>query len=440
LNSPIYWESTANEEEYLPPIGLGYIATSLHESGINVELIDSVKFRLGVNEIISLMKEKAPEYIGINIFTQNYEIVKYIIENYHKSSTVVLGGQVVKNIYSDVLNWNIENELVLIIGEGELILPSVITKTCKDKPIYANSNKKIYVVNKNSAYFPADLSCVRLNREFLRDETIRNHYGLIEAFIIASRGCIYNCAFCGGARSLNQNILIRIRNPQDIIAEIQEILMVYPDVNCIRVLDDLFLRSRTSISDAINIFNKFENIVWRGMAHALSFVKSLDMMDDLKESGCRELFIGIESGSERIREKIHKEGTVDHVISVVSAILNAGIDVKGYFMYGFPSETIEDFDMTYSLAAELKKISANTQGNFRCSVFQFRPYHGTQLYAEILGSGRDIDSINANESLNLLHRRSQFNFQSGNYSEADIETLNRYILKTQKLSEENPND
>jgi radical SAM superfamily enzyme YgiQ (UPF0313 family) len=176
------------------------------------------------------------------------------------------------------------------------------------------------------------------------------------------------------------------------------------------------------------------------MAHALSFVKSLDMMDDLKESGCRELFIGIESGSERIREKIHKEGTVDHVISVVSAILNAGIDVKGYFMYGFPSETIEDFDMTYSLAAELKKISANTQGNFRCSVFQFRPYHGTQLYAEILGSGRDIDSINANESLNLLHRRSQFNFQSGNYSEADIETLNRYILKTQKLSEENPND
>ncbi|PKM78434.1 MAG: hypothetical protein CVU90_02745 [Firmicutes bacterium HGW-Firmicutes-15] len=105
-------------------------------------------------------------------------------------------------------------------------------------------------------------------------------------------------------------------------------------------------------------------------------------------------------------------------------------------MYGFPNETLEDFDMTYSLAEELKSISDHTQGNFRCSVFQFRPYHGTQLYAEIIQNGRIIDSIKANEIINQLPGRSQFNFQSGNYSQVDYETLNRYILKTQNLSGE----
>ncbi|MDD4297159.1 MAG: cobalamin-dependent protein [Ruminiclostridium sp.] len=437
LNSPIYWESTAEDEEYLAPIGLGYIATHLHESGVDVEVIDCVKLRLGVKDIIKLIEEKSPEHIGINIFTQNYEIVKYILENCYKSSTLFLGGQVVKSIYKDVLEWEIRNKMVLIIGEGELILPAIITNTCKDKPFYANSNKTVYVVNQDSAYFPADLACIRLNRKFLQDEIITNHYSLTEASIITSRGCLYDCAFCGGARGLNRDITTRIRESQDIVAEIQEIRMMYPDVNCIRVLDDLFLRNRTSIINAIDIFNRFQNLFWRGMAHVLSVIKSLDMLDALKNSGFKEIFIGIESGSGRIRTKINKAGTVEQVISVVEAILNAGIDVKGYFIYGFPSESAEDFDMTYSLAAELKNISNNAQGNFRCSVFQFRPYHGTKLYAEILESGRIMDTVKANEAINQLPRRTQFSFQSGNYSQADNEMLNRYILKTQKLSEGN---
>lgn len=435
LNSPIYWESKNVDEAYLPPIGLGYIATSLHESGIDVEIVDCVKLRIGVKDIIKLIEEKSPEYVGINIFTQNYELVKYILENCYKPCTLFLGGQIVKSIYPDVLEWNIKNKLVMIIGEAELILPSIITGTCKEKPFYVKDNKVVYIVNKDSVYFPADLACIRLDRSFLSNEILENHYGLIEASVITSRGCLYDCAFCGGARSVNDNSYVRVRKSQDIIDEIQVIRIMYPDVNCIRVLDDLFLRNRKSIKNAIDIFNRFENLYWRGMAHVLSFINSFDVLDELKKSGCKELFIGIESGSEKIREKIKKIGTVEQVISVVRMLLNAGIDVKGYFIYGFPGERLEDFDKTYSLAVELKNISKSTEGNFRCSVFQFRPYHGTQLYAEILESGQIIGSIKGNEAINQISGRSQFNFQSGNYSKVDDETLNAYILKTQRLSQ-----
>lgn len=294
LNSPIYWEPTVGKEKYLPPIGLGYIATCLYESGIDVEIIDCVKLRLGVNDIVKIIEEKSPVYIGINIFTQNCELVKYILENCHNDSTIFLGGQVVKSIYTDILEWEIASELVLIIGEGELILPAIINNTCKDKPFYINGHKTVYVVNQDYSYFPSNLAKIPLNRKLLKDETLLNHYNLTEASIVTSRGCIYNCAFCGGARSLNRDMALRIRNPQDIIAELQEILELYPDVNCIRVLDDLFLKNKTSVKNAIAIFNRFENLFWRGMAHVLSVIRSLDLLDILKNSGCKELFMGIE--------------------------------------------------------------------------------------------------------------------------------------------------
>lgn len=436
LNSPIYGERSEAEETYLPPLGLGYIASHLHEAGIDVEIIDCVNARLGINEIHNLFREKEPEFIGINIFTQNYDIVKNIIENCPVSCTIIIGGQVVKSIYREILQWSVKNELVLIIGEGELILPSILSRRCEEAPVFNGNGKLVYIVDQKSKYFPSDLSFVRLNRAFLHEEIISNHYRQKEAAIITSRGCMYNCAFCGGARSLNHDITIRQRNPKDVMNEISEILELHPDVTCIRVLDDLFLRNAGNMTDAINIFNNFKNLNWRGMAHVLSFMKSFHLLGPLMDSGCRELFLGIESGSERIRKYINKVGSIEQIITVVTAILQAGIDVKGYFIYGFPNETQEDFEATYRLAVKLKKISSNTYGSFRSSVFQFRPYHGTQLYNEIIGSGRKIDAFTINPSINNIKGRSQFNFESGNYSLVSYEVLNRFISNTQQLLEE----
>jgi anaerobic magnesium-protoporphyrin IX monomethyl ester cyclase len=436
LNSPIYSERSEAEETYLPPLGLGYIATQLKKSRVSVEIVDCVKSRYGVEEIHNLLKEKNPDYVGLNIFTQNYDIVRNIVENCPISGTIIIGGQVVKSIYKEIIQWNVNNRLILIIGEGELILPSIVLGKCEESPLFSNKNISVYAVNMNSKYYPIDLSSIHLDRSFLQNEMITNHYGQQEAAIIASRGCIYNCAFCGGARELNRDVSVRRRKSEDIINEINEITTLYPEVSSIRVLDDLFLRNEETIIDATAIFNGFKKLYWRGMAHILSFEKSLYLLDSLKSSGCRELFIGIESGSERIRKYINKAGTVDQIFNVVTAILKAGIDVKGYFIYGFPSETQDDCQATYKLAMDLKKISLKTQGAFRSSVFQFRPYQGTRLYRDIIASGQKIDSIVSNPSINSTQGRTQFNFQSGNYSVVSDNELNNFIIKTQQLTEE----
>lgn len=436
FNSPIFWDATKEKEQYLSPLGLGYIATYLEKAGIDVTIVDCVKERKSVNDIVDFINKTHPDYIGINIFTQNYEMVKYIIESITITCDCFIGGQVVKSIYLDILRWNTQNRLNIIIGEGEFIIPALVSGRCKQIPEQENDQKVVYRVNKNSEYFPKDISNIFLNRKYLENEIIYNHYGEKEIAIITSRGCAFDCAFCGGAKSLNKDIATRIRTEESVITEIREILSAYPDIQSIRVLDDLFLRNGKSIDMTNNIFLKFPHLSWRGMVHVLSLAKDVEKVKKLRRGRCRELFIGIESGSESVRRKINKLGTIDDIITVSKAILESGIDLKGYFIYGFPGETKEDFQKTYELASKIKEISTNTTGTFRTSVFQFRPYHGTQLYNEIVKSTGIIHECEFNQSISKFEGRSQFNFDFGNYSKEKDEILNQYIIKTQELTKE----
>ena len=87
-----------------------------------------------------------------------------------------------------------------------------------------------------------------------------------------------------------------------------------------------------------------------------------------------------------------------------------------------------------SIKMLFKNISKNTKGQFRTSVFQFRTYHVTELYNVLLQKGNTIISVKSNTALNVIEGRSQFNFQSGNYSNIADSLLNEFILKTQLLS------
>ena len=435
FNSPIFWDSTNENEQYLPPLGLGYIATYLARAGINVEVIDCVKGRKSVSEIISIINKSHPEYIGFNIFTQNYEIVKHIFENIETNCVCFIGGQAVKSIYQEILQWNVKNSLNIIIGEGEFIIPQLVMENCIQQPEEQKGQKYVYRVNVDSPYFPKDISDVYLDRKYLGNEIIVNHYGEKEIAIVTSRGCAFDCAFCGGAKSLNRDVTTRIRSEESVIQEIGEALLAYPYIKSVRILDDLFLRSRRSIDMANNIFSHFSQLSWRGMVHVLSLSGAIDKVKELRTGKCKELFMGIESGSETIRKRINKLGDIASILKVSREILQNGIDLKGYFIYGFPKETKEDFQKTYELASKLKDISINSPGTFRTSVFQFRPYHGTQLYNEILKEGGIIYGCKFNDSISRFERRSQFNFDFGNYSMESDELLNDYIIKTQELTE-----
>lgn len=440
VNSPIYEDASAEDEDYLNPLGLGYIATYLEEAAhVDVVLLDCVKERMSVDRTVDYINGFSPDYLGINIFTPNFEFVRRILQGITAGCVCFIGGQVVKCTYEEILKWDVKNELYIIIGDGELIIPSIVAGKCRQEAEVCIGSRYVYRVDDRSPYFPKDISDIHLNRKFFKEWTSVNHYGQKEIEIVTSRGCVYNCAFCGGARDLNRDVSIRFRSKESVIRELNEVLSIRPDVQSVRILDDLFLRDDRSIDIANQIFHEFPKITWRGMAHVLSLRNAGRKIGELREEGCRELFIGIESGSERVRTHINKAGSVDDIVRVSTQILDCGIDLKGYFIYGFPGETRDDFEKTYELAARIREISTGTAGNFRTSVFQFRPYHGTRLYNEIMSAGGVVQEFRPNEAINQYGGRKQYNTVAENYSCENIDTLNSYINRTLGLSRESNN-
>lgn len=435
INTPLTREVVAENEQYLPPMGLGYIKTSLDEFHIETKLVDSLYEELSLSDITELILQTRPDFVGLNVFTPNMEIVKELITEIPASIEIILGAQIMKSVYREFADWNKKHKLHIVIGEGELIIPDIVLKAVKEKPIFETELCKVYNVTKNSVYFPNNLSLVRLNREIFKDRNMINHFGMEEACMISSRGCIYQCAFCGAANARNRDTMWRARDNQDIIEEINEIQAFTPNVSCIRMLDDLFLRDRKSIENAMNIFSKV-NLKWRAMAHALSFKGNEQVFYEMKKNGCLELFIGIESGSDKIRKQIHKKGTVEYVYSIILDMLKSGIFVKGYFMYGFPDETEEDMLKTFQLAKRIHYSAKSLKGSFRNSTFQFRPYHGTELYCKIEREGNIKKDFLKDKNLESWVGRQQFNIISGNYSACSQEKIDYYINKTLQLNGE----
>lgn len=438
INSPLFKEKNLlYDEDSLPPIGLGYIATHLQDNGIDVDLIDAVYEKLPLRDLISYLNYLKPEFVAANIFTTNYDLVQELFESLKFSAHFIIGGLSTKELHKSIVGWKTNNLVDIVIGDGELITLDIVNDRLQQEPMISLNNFRVFKVDGSSKYYVNDISRQKLNRGFFLNEPVRHPFGFIEANIVASRGCIYSCTFCAAARSLNKEYPIRERSEESLIEELSEIQAKHPAVNSIRVLDDLFLKNSRIIGKAINVFSRF-NFQWRSMAHVLTFQNAdQSMLNALKESGCKELFIGIESGSPRVLRSINKTHNVDTIIDNLTKVFKAKIDIKGYFIFGFPDETEEEMEMTYQLAKKLSEIARFEGVSFRTSVFQYRPYHATEIFYDLADEGKalQVEQVTANEALSHMVGRIQFNFHSGNYSAVDSETLYGYIYRTTNLND-----
>jgi radical SAM superfamily enzyme YgiQ (UPF0313 family) len=438
INSPLFKDfNPLYDEDSLPPLGLGYIATCLKNDGFKVSLIDAVAQRIPLNELMKIINSEMPEFIGLNIFTTNYNLVKKIVENINFDTKLIIGGLSTKELYKDIIQWNTNNPIDIVTGDGEYITSDIIKETVSEEPIMKQGNNRFFKVTNHSKYYVKNINDLKLDRTFFINEPVVHPLGFKEANIVTSRGCIFNCTFCAAAYSLNKDFGIRERSIDSVQKELHHISKNFPEVTSIRVLDDLFLKSGKYVDYATKVFESF-NFKWRSMAHVQTF-RNVDVTEliQLKNSGCEELFIGIESGSPIILKSINKTNNTDLILDNLSKILQIGIGIKAYFIYGFPNETVEDMDLTYNLALQLSKIAAGYGTHFRTSVFQYRPYHGTALYNNLLNEGFDaskIEAIRPNENLSHMVKRIQFNFHSGNYSKVGLDDLHSYICKTTELN------
>ena len=192
---------------------------------------------------------------------------------------------------------------------------------------------------------------------------------------------------------------------------------------------DVFVRERIDIKwDAtgrINVLARADD-------------KILDLM---KASGCREVALGIESGSDRLLSYVDKKIDVAQIATAVTRLCAAGIGVKGYFIFGMPTETSEEHGQTVALIRKLWDLTEGLPGRFRCSAFEYRPYPGTPDWQRLLRAGYSPDAMlsyldNVDAAL-WSPVRDEFNFSTGlQFGETSVKKIREdlaMIMREQRL-------
>ncbi|AUS79817.1 B12-binding domain-containing radical SAM protein [Actinoalloteichus sp. AHMU CJ021] len=431
VNAPLrdYTQRPRVNDFTLPVLGMGYLATYATAQGFNVGVLDAEAHGQGIAATVDLINRRGPRWVGFNLLAPTYEISARIAAQLDPSIKVMLGGHQAKAMPTEILNDpRMAGCEALVLGEGETRVAALLADqgARADLPgvMWLDPILKSPVTGGKPGtahHLAPDINALPfIDRRFLAQDP-HHENGRWEANMVGARGCPYDCSFCGAAVSANPDITIRTRDPYNILAEMHQLRE--QGVTAFRFVDDLFLGARRVIERTMNAFaadRVGDWAVWDATGRINVLDRASDTtLDRLARNGLREVALGIESGSQRILELIDKRIDPGMTQRVVRRLTERGISVKGYFILGFPTETVAEIDSTVRLVHELWNLTEALPGRFRASAFEYRPYPGTPDWHRLLATGRystaqlldysavDLTGAGLDES---MRERDEFNF------------------------------
>lgn len=434
----------------LPVLGLGYIATYAESCGFNVGVLDAEALGLGVAEAADIVNAASPRWVGFNLLAPTYQISAQTAALLDPDISIMVGGHQAKAMPEPILRDPRFHRIeALILGEGETRVAQLLQDKSNRSQLPGTMwmdrllDKAVTGGMPGQGHLLAppinDLPFV--NRKFMVDDPYLAADGRLEANMVGARGCPYDCSFCGAAVSANPDISIRTREPADLLEEMHLLHDVH-GVTAFRFVDDLFLGYERFIRKCMGPFSDDgvgDRFVWDATGR-INILHRMDdqMLDTLRANGCREIALGVESGSERLLGYMGKRITPDMTREVVERLTRRGISVKGYFILGFPTETVEELEATVRLIRDLWDISDRQPGRFRASVFEFRPYPGTPEWDRLIATARfSPDQLLAYTAVDLteggvdeaMRGRDEFNFSVNlQFGEAAVDTVRAHLI------------
>ncbi|MDD5192266.1 MAG: radical SAM protein, partial [Candidatus Nanoarchaeia archaeon] len=208
---------------------------------------------------------------------------------------------------------------------------------------------------------------------FVNDPHFENEK--FKSVIIGSRGCPYLCTFCSAPITSGRKI--RTRSIDNIIGEVESLKEEY-GVNAVHFLDNDFIYNKERV---LNLADELQRrnlgINWRALARVDVTAKSgKEFLEKIKQAGCYQLVFGIESGSQRILDLIKKGTTPEQAREAIRLCKEVGIKTKAYYMFGFPTETLQEMNQTLEHAKQLDTDTA-------CFVL-VKAYPGTEMYNSLV--------------------------------------------------------
>jgi anaerobic magnesium-protoporphyrin IX monomethyl ester cyclase len=383
---PKLWEAM----QPYPPLGTLYAASFMRQQGYTVALSDSMLAE-STSEWATSLDFHQPRYAIIYEDNFNYlskmcllamrnAAFEMIQMGKSRRCVVIVAGSDVTDRYTAYLDAGAD---YVLIGEGEETLRDLI------KALDANQHQQIGMIQ-GLAYHDAsgeviftgrrpdikDLDALPFPARDLVDipryqKIWREQHGHFSINLATTRGCPFHCNWCAkpiwGQR-------YNTRSPENVVAEMKQIKDEFaPDH--IWFADDIFgLKPGwvTRFSEALNAIDA--HIPFKCLSRADLLVREGEV-EALSKAGCQIVWIGAESGSQKVLDAMDKGIRVEQIYEARKQLRAAGIRAGFFLQFGYPGETREDIELTLKMVRETQPDDIGISVSY--------PLPGTRFHAAV---------------------------------------------------------
>jgi anaerobic magnesium-protoporphyrin IX monomethyl ester cyclase len=351
-----------------PPLGTLYAASILRQQGISVAVFDSM-LEEPESGFRKALRSEAPEIVAIYeddfnfltkmCLTRMREVAFAMIDEARKAGArVIVHGSDATDHAIDYLRHGCE---FVLIGEAEHSLLEVV-KAIRDggdgcqvsgvATLQRVGSKEVLekrapAPNRAFAGFPLparDLIDLRKYREAWSAT-----HGTFSLNLIASRGCPFRCNWCAKP-IFGDNFHAR---PAAEVAEEMRYLKEVHGAQHLWFADDIFALNRHWTKQlALEVKKRDAAVPFKIQARA--DLLSAETVQSLKRAGCAEVWMGVESGSQKILDVMEKGLQVEEVVSARQSLHREGIRACYFLQFGYPGESWEDIQKTIALVRDTR--------------------------------------------------------------------------------------
>jgi len=332
-----------------PPLGLLYLSAYLKQKNFAVEIFDGTFAEK--KQFVNLLAAPQPKIVGIysNLMTK-FNVLEMIRQAKAQNCLVIVGGPDPPYYAEQYLDFGAD---VVVIGEGEQALEELIPILIVEKfeqlkniagiafkdqfgQIQRTPAREL-MPNLDALPFP-DRAAIDLQKYV---EVWRQHHGMGAVSLITSRGCPYSCTWC--SHSVYGKTL-RKRSPALVVDEVEAIREKYhPDM--LWYADDVFnINHKWLFEYAAELKRREIKIPFECICRADRMNE--DIVATLRDMGCFRVWIGSESGSQRLLDAMKRGVKAEQVQAMTRLAKRYGIETGMFLMWGFEDENRDDIAQT----------------------------------------------------------------------------------------------
>lgn len=372
-----------------PPLGTLYAAARLIEQGHSVKLFDSM---LANNEedIIPLLDLHKPSFFIIYDDDFNY-LTKMCLSRMREAAfamsrfakergcTVIVHGSDPADNVENYINHGAD---YVVVGEGDLTVCELIQQLRETPPPALNEVKGIayqrdgVILQNPPRPVLQDLDCLSFPERGLADiqrykALWKKHHGYFSMNIVTTRGCPFHCNWC--AKPIYGQ-MYHSRSPENVVKEMILLKKNYqPDH--LWFCDDIFGLKPGWVERFADVVQEIKaNIPFKCLSRADLVLKE-NTAEHLARAGCQTVWIGAESGSQKILDTMEKGTTVKQIYESTTLLRRNGIRVGFFLQYGYPGETKSDIELTLRMVKDCRPDEIGVSVSY--------PLPGTKFYEHV---------------------------------------------------------